>query len=78
MISTRQPLRKSAIKSKSAIAERKNRVKKTVNRTVTFTESTIEMVGTVQKENKVEVVFASEPVVVEVASKSKRKKIDEQ
>ena len=61
MVSTRQPLRKSARKSKVAIAERKNRPKKVARRTVTITESTIVPVGNVQKENKVEVSFSTDP-----------------
>ena len=75
MASTRQPLRKSVLKSKTAIAERKNRPKKGVRRTVTITESTIVPVGNVQKENKVEVSFtANPPEVVEVMGKEKKKK----
>jgi len=75
MVSTRQPLRKSALKSKTAIAERKNRPKKVVRRTVTITESTIMTVGNVQKENKVEVSFAADPnEVVEMVSAKKKKK----
>ena len=75
MTSTRQPLRKSALKSKTAIAERKNRPKKVVRRTVTITESTIMTVGNVQKENKVEVSFAADPnEVVEMVSAKKKKK----
>ena len=73
--STRQPLRKSVLKSKTAIAERKNRPKKVVRRTVTITESTIMTVGNVQKENKVEVSFAADPnEVVEMVSTKKKKK----
>ena len=75
MTSTRQPLRKSVLKSKTAIAERKNRPKKVVRRTVTITESTIMTVGNVQKENKVEVSFAADPnEVVEMVSTKKKKK----
>lgn len=75
MVSTRQPLRKSVLKSKTAIAERKNRPKKVVRRTVTITESTIMTVGNVQKENKVEVSFAADPnEVVEMVSTKKKKK----
>ena len=78
MTSTRQPLRKSVLKSKTAIAERKNRPKKVVRRTVTITESTIMTVGNVHKENKVEVSFASNPnevnEIVEMVSTKKKKK----
>ena len=75
MTSTRQPLRKSVLKSKTAIAERKNRPKKVVRRTVTITESTIMTVGNGQKENKVEVSFAADPnEVVEMVSTKKKKK----
>lgn len=75
MASTRQPLRKSVLKSKTAIAERKNRPKKVVRRTVTITESTIVTVGNVQKENKVEVSFAADPnEVAEMVSTKKKKK----
>ena len=75
MASTRQPLRKSVLKSKTAIAERKNRPKKVVRRTVTITESTIVTVGNGQKENKVEVSFAADPnEVVEMVSAKKKKK----
>ena len=75
MASTRQPLRKSVLKSKTAIAERKNRPKKVIHRTVTITESTIVTVGNVQKENKVEVSFAADPnEVVEMVSTKKKKK----
>ena len=75
MVSTRQPLRKSALKSKTAIAERKNRPKKVVRRTVTITKSTLVTVGNVQKENKVEVSFAADPnEVVEMVSAKKKKK----
>ena len=75
MTSTRQPLRKSVLKSKTAIAERKNRPKKVVRRTVTITESTIMTVGNGQKENKVEVSFAADPnEVVEMVSAKKKKK----
>ena len=75
MASTRQPLRKSVLKSKTAIAERKNRPKKVVRRTVTITESTVVTVGNVQKENKVEVSFAADPnEVVEMVSTKKKKK----
>ena len=75
MASTRQPLRKSVLKSKTAIAERKNRPKKVVRRTVTITESTIVTVGNVQKENKVEVSFAANPnEVMEMVSTKKKKK----
>jgi hypothetical protein len=75
MASTRQPLRKSVLKSKTAIAERKNRPKKVIRRTVTITESTIVTVGNVQKENKVEVSFAADPnEVVEMVSAKKKKK----
>ena len=74
MASTRQPLRKSVLKSKTAIAERKNRPKKVVRRTVTITESTIVTVGNVQKENKVEVSFAANPnEVMEMVSTKKKK-----
>jgi len=78
MASTRQPLRKSARKSKVAIAERKNRPKKVIRRTVTITESTIVTVGNGQKENKVEVSFSTEPneTVTEIlpTKKSDKKK----
>jgi len=78
MASTRQPLRKSVLKSKTAIAERKNRPKKGVRRTVTITESTIVTVGNGQKENKVEVSFSTEPneTVTEIlpTKKSDKKK----
>jgi hypothetical protein len=63
---SRQPLRRSARNSKVAIAERKNRIKKTVNRTVTFTESTIVTIGNTQKEERTEVVFVSPPIVEEL------------
>lgn len=63
------------MKSKTAIAERKNRPKKVVRRTVTITESTIMTVGNVQKENKVEVSFAANPnEVMEMVSTKKKKK----
>lgn len=72
MVSTRQPLRKSARKSKVAIAERKG--KKENRRTVTITESTIVTVGNVQKEEKREVSFTTNPPeVVEIVEKKKKK-----
>ena len=78
MASTRQPLRKSVLKRKTAIAERKNRPKKVIRRTVTITESTIVTVGNGQKENKVEVSFSTEPneAVTEIlpTKKSDKKK----
>lgn len=76
MVSTRQPLRKSARKSKVAIAERKS--KKEVRHTITITESTIMTVGNVQKEKKVELSFTTNPPeVVEVMEKKKKKEKSE-
>lgn len=76
MVSTRQPLRKSARKSKVAIAERKS--KKEVRHTITITESTIVTVGNAQKEKKVELSFTTNPPeVVEVMEKKKKKEKSE-
>lgn len=76
MASTRQPLRKSARKSKVAIAERKS--KKEVRHTITITESTIVTVGNAQKEKKVELSFTTNPPeVVEVTEKKKKKEKSE-
>jgi len=71
MVSTRQPLRKSARKSKVAIAERKS--KKEVRHTIT--ESTIVTVGNAQNEKKVELSFTTNPPeVAEVTGTEKKKK----
>ena len=73
MVSTRQPLRKSARKSKVAIDERKS--KKEVRHAITITESTIVTVGNAQKEKKVELSFTTNPPeVVEVMGTEKKKK----
>jgi len=73
MVSTRQPLRKSARKSKVAIAERKS--KKEVRHTITITESTIVTVGNAQNEKKVELSFTTNPPeVAEVTGTEKKKK----
>ena len=71
MTISRQPIRKSARKSKTAIAERKNKEK--IRRTITITESTIVTVGNIQKENKVEFSFIP-PFEHEIPSKEDKKK----
>ena len=68
----RQPIMKSARKSKTAIAERKNKEK--IKRTITITKSTIVTVGNVQKENKVEVSFTPPFEHEEIVSKEDKKK----
>ena len=71
------------MKSKTAIAERKNRDKeqRKIRRTVTFTESTIVRTGNKQREEKTEISFVSPPLpyfppheeIVEKPAKSKKK-----